>query len=59
MPTTRPCPTCGEPTPLTLAMTDSALVTYYRCQSCGCVWTVPKDNPDAEPHIVTKGQQRA
>jgi hypothetical protein len=30
-----------------------AYVNYYRCEACGHVWNVPKDNPDAPPkHVV-------
>ena len=63
-----PCPQCHTPTTLSLEpivrllepsvrlLEDSskdALVNYFRCERCGCVWTVPKSDPDAPPQIVT------
>ena len=32
-----------------------ALVSYYRCEPCGHVWTVPKNTPDGPPlrHVTT------
>ena len=58
---TCPCPTCQtqtvpwlEPEVRLLENTSKdALVNYYRCDVCWCVWTVPKSDPDAAPKILT------
>jgi uncharacterized Zn finger protein len=44
MPTTA-CPVCRAPAPRLLSVLSelSAAVNYYRCESCGHVWTVTKD----------------
>jgi hypothetical protein len=50
----RPCPKCHSTTPRFLEDTSKeAFVWYYRCQSCGHVWIVPKDNPDGPIRDVT------
>jgi hypothetical protein len=51
MPRTR-CPACGsifgewleEPS-------KSGVVDLYRCQTCAYSWNVPKEDPDAPPHV--------
>jgi len=53
----RPCPTCGHATPRPLAVNAWALVNYYRCDLCGCVWMIPKWNLLAEPTIVAQGRK--
>jgi uncharacterized Zn finger protein len=58
---TCPCPQCQTQTVpwlepevrLLEATSKDALVNYYRCDSCGCVWTVPKSDPDAPPQTLT------
>lgn len=60
-PLTCPCPECETQTvpwlePTVRFLKDAskeALVNYYRCDSCGCVWTVPKSDPHAPPQILT------
>ena len=56
----RPCPTCTRQTPRWLEATSrDAYVNYYRCQYCGCVWTTPKNNPEAASTLVAQGLKRA
>ena len=44
----RPCPECQhQPLRLLEAASKSAWVNYYRCDECGHLWTVPKDQPEA------------
>ena len=51
---TRPCPICQHTSPRYLpATSEHAVVSYYRCDPCGHVSTVPKDKPDAPPGHVT------
>jgi uncharacterized Zn finger protein len=51
----RPCPKCGEPTlRLIEAANQIAYVYYYRCEQCGHVWTIPKDNQNAPPTPITQ-----
>jgi len=40
------------------ASSEAAVVNYYRCASCGHVWTVPKSHPDAQPKPVTDAKER-
>jgi len=55
---TRPCPCCERETPRWLeASSKNAFVNYHRCDICGCVWTLPKDDPDAAPTIVAEGRK--
>jgi ssDNA-binding Zn-finger/Zn-ribbon topoisomerase 1 len=43
----RPCPNCEAQTPRVLdASSEGAVVWYYRCPSCGHIWTRPKDGTD-------------
>lgn len=50
----RPCPECRHPAPRFLAApSQSADVSYYRCDDCGHVWHVPNTHPDAAPYPVT------
>jgi len=47
------CPNCGTMTPRRLAhSSDGANVNYYKCASCGHVWTVDKRNPDVVRHVT-------
>ena len=56
----RPCPHCANSTPRWLEKTvTSPFVNYYRCDRCGCVWTLPKDKPDDPPTIVGGGRKPA
>jgi rubredoxin len=47
------CPACGNQNPRYLdASSGDAVVDYYRCEVCGCVFNVPKGRPDVPPHSV-------
>jgi hypothetical protein len=48
----QPCPTCEKPGDLLAASSNNVTVEYYRCDSCGTVWTYDRRNPDAKPKIV-------
>jgi uncharacterized Zn finger protein len=49
----QPCPACHEQTPRHLDETSKqAVVHYYRCLSCGHVWTVNKDNPSIVANVT-------
>ena len=53
----RPCPHCERISPRLLeAVSDGTFALSYRCDSCGCVWNIPRDRPDAEPRIVVQGK---
>lgn len=55
----RPCPVCQQPEPRVLEdVSRIALVIYYRCGTCGHVWNVPKDMPDAPIKHVTEIQPK-
>jgi len=55
----RPCPDCGAPTPRKLdGMSADVQVWYYRCEKCGCVWNVPKAQPDGPQRPVTEPRPR-
>lgn len=48
------CVHCGRPSPHGLpGISQQAWVLYFRCDSCGAVWSVPKDDLAATPHMVT------
>ena len=48
-----PCPACADPSPRFLEdSSSSAVVDYYRCEVCGCVFNVPKGRPEAKPKSV-------
>ena len=50
----RPCPQCGSDTPRLIESTSQiAYVWYYRCNNCGHVWSIPKDDPSAPIRDVT------
>lgn len=49
----RPCPRCQTPTVRLLELASKqAWVFYYRCEVCGHVWNIPKNDPDAPPRDV-------
>jgi DNA-directed RNA polymerase subunit M/transcription elongation factor TFIIS len=51
----RPCPVCEQPTVRWLEESSKwAHVNYYRCEKCGNVWTVSKDDPEAPIRVITK-----
>jgi Pyruvate/2-oxoacid:ferredoxin oxidoreductase delta subunit len=51
----RPCPRCHRLTARWLEESSKhAYVNYYRCDGCGMVWNVPKENPDAPIKQVTR-----
>lgn len=54
------CPTCQNPTPRTLdaprlLAAVNYYVNYYRCDLCGAVWNVDKNDPHGPICIVTNG----
>jgi hypothetical protein len=52
---THSCPDCQHAAPRFLpASSADSSVNYYRCDPCGHVWTIPKDNPNGPPHHVTR-----
>ncbi len=47
-----PCPECqSEATRLLEYVSSTAQVWYFRCESCGNVWTLPK-KPRADPYAA-------
>jgi hypothetical protein len=51
----RPCPQCRVNTPRVLDWaSDQAVVWYYRSDRCGGAWSVPRNDPDATPRLVTR-----
>ena len=56
---TRPCPDCGQPAPRHLPDTSAkSVANFYRCDKCGHVFSVSKDNPDAPSRHVTPPRGR-
>jgi transposase-like protein len=48
------CPVCVSARVVSMENTNRiALVDYFRCESCGSVWTLPKGQPDGIPQIIT------
>src|SRR5262245_2454621 len=53
----QPCPACGRPTPRLLEeVSRHAIVKYYRCDSCGHVWTV-HNTTGAVHHVTPLGRE--
>ena len=51
---TRPCPHCLKPAPRHLEYSSNiAVANYYRCDACGFVFSVAKDQPDGPHRPVT------
>jgi len=48
----KPCPRCGELTSRRLDMPVNALVNYYRCATCGHVWTTDPKTDEVVTHIT-------
>lgn len=50
-----PCPRCQTviPRPRLLNIQSSENFAYYRCDVCGHVWTLRRNDPDATPRAVT------
>jgi len=50
----RPCPNCGAETKRLLDFTSlaSTEVNYYRCDTCGHVWTTKKDDSEPLRHVT-------
>lgn len=49
----QPCPSCKNQTPRWLeASSKDAYVNYYRCDVCGHIWTLSKDDPTVVKHIT-------
>ena len=50
----RICPKCQAQGRLLEAASQDAVVEYYRCNTCGHVWTRDKDHPDAPLADITQ-----
>jgi uncharacterized Zn finger protein len=49
----QPCPACGQQTPRHLHETSKiAHVNYFRCDSCGHIWTTSKQDGSLVNHIT-------
>jgi uncharacterized Zn finger protein len=54
-----PCPECKRPLGSLLPhVSQTAHVVYFRCESCGHVWNVPKWGNPGEPQDVTIPRKR-
>jgi hypothetical protein len=52
------CPSCDRSTARWLeAASRNAHVDYFRCDDCGHVWCVSKEQPAAAPHTVAEGRK--
>ena len=52
--TVRPCPKCDNTEPRWLEWASfEATVDFYRCQTCGHVWNVDKQDPNGKVTDVT------
>jgi hypothetical protein len=49
----RLCPVCHTPGRLLPDASADAVVDYYRCDTCGRVWTHRKDGSHDPPKLVT------
>jgi transposase-like protein len=47
------CPRCQLAGSHLAASSEGARVDYFRCDRCGHVWTVDKNDPKAKPRDVT------
>ena len=48
-----PCPQCQQPASRKLdSASQYAIVTYYRCEGCGHVWSVFKDEHETIRHVT-------
>jgi hypothetical protein len=47
------CPVCREPGRMLPESSADSLVEYYRCDTCGRVWTHRKDDPRSPAKSVT------
>ena len=55
----RACPKCQSDNPRFLAgASHEAMVSFYRCDKCGHVWTVSKQDPDGPIRDVTVDPQK-
>ena len=46
-------PACSAQTPRHLHLTsDMAHVNYYRCETCGHIWTINKHDPSKVTHVT-------
>ena len=55
----RVCPLCRQPGRLLDVSSNNpfrSVVDYYRCDPCGCVWSLSKADPNAPAVNVTKLQ---
>ena len=49
----QPCPACGAKTPRHMdEASRDAFVYYYRCDNCGHVWTINKQDPSRVTHVT-------
>ena len=55
----RPCPECEGPARWLEATSRFASVDYFRCETCGYVWCLPKGQSDAPPRTVADGHPAA
>ena len=53
----RPCPHCKDATPRQLEVL-SPFVLSFKCDTCGCVFSIDRDYPDAPPYIVRPRTRR-
>jgi hypothetical protein len=49
----RLCPVCRKPGRMLPASGPDAVATYYRCDTCGRVWTHRNDAPDSPPTPIS------
>ena len=49
----RLCPMCRKPGRMLPASSPDAVATYYRCDTCGRVWTQRNDPSNSPPTPVT------
>jgi len=55
----RVCPTCGKPGRLLPDSSADSIVEYWRCDTCGAVWSHRKDDPNAPAKSVTRASDGA
>jgi hypothetical protein len=34
-------------------VSTNSVMNYFRCEQCGHVWTIPKDDPEADATAIT------
>lgn len=48
----RKCPECKNDGRLLDRISKDALVEYYRCDKCGCIWTHDKKDHDLSQRVT-------